>query len=331
MDGLRTVFVGAPLRLCIVGSGLVAVAAQLCLLAGTVRRRALQRELRAHAVRGDWAGIAETQLPRPALEVVALLALLLVPAATLSSVDQARAGAMAAVDNVDAATRARLLSDSWQGQMDSVALGILSEELSGGLGVVALSLAFAARRQIAGLIRGARIARRDSNEAAAWAQLPSPETATVLACAAAFSLLVILPALHGALSYCTYLGTRLHALGPLDAAERVKRTSEIVLRAQHRLRDGLSASQLGLALATTSCAALLVWRSPARARRRWLGRPERTDGGRRLGLWGDALWMTMAVVVVSVTLSLVSIPLRAESQITGAAPATGVQLGHGER
>src|SRR4051812_31927171 len=152
MDGLRMVFAGAPLRLCILGSGLVAVAAQLCLLAGTVRRRAMQRHLRLRAESGDWSAVGATRVPPPVLEVVALLALLLVPAATVSSVE-----------------RARLSSDGWQGQLDSVALGILFEELSGGIGVLALGLAFAARRQIAGLIRGARIAERDRKEAEAWA------------------------------------------------------------------------------------------------------------------------------------------------------------------
>jgi hypothetical protein len=315
MEGIRTVFAGTPLRLCIVGSGLVAIAAHLCLLAETVRRRAVQRDLRLRAEHGDWTAARATKVPLPMLEVVALLALLLVPAATVASVDQARAIAATAFSNADPSARARLLSDGWHGQLDSVALGILLEELSGGVGVVALSLALAARRQIIGLVRGAHIAERDPREAEAWAHIPSAETTTVLACATAFALLVILPALHGALSYCTFLTTRLDALAALAPADKLRRTGEILLRAQRRLHDGISASQLGLALAMASCGALLAWRSPARARRRWLGRPERSDGGRRLGVWGDAVWITVALLVISVTLSLVSIPIRAEGQM----------------
>jgi hypothetical protein len=237
-------------------------------------------------------------------------------------VGQARALAETAFSQADLTVRARLLSDGWNGQLSSVSLGILLEELTGGVGVIALSLAFAARRQIAGLSHGAKIAERDPHEAAAWARVASPETVTVLACTVGFALLVVLPALHGALSYCTFLTTRLGALAGADPADKLRRTGELLLRAQHGLRQGISASQLGLTLVTGAGAAMLWWRSPARARRRWLGRPERSEADRP-PIWGDAVWVSVALIVISVTLSLVSVPLRAESQVAWPPPARG--------
>jgi len=324
MSTIGAVFMGSPLRLCILGSGLVALAAQLWLLAEALRRRSVCGDLRVLAEQGSWAGAAAAKVPHPILEVVALLALLMVPVATVASVGQARALMASAFSGANAAERARLLSQGWQGQLSSVSLGVLLEELAGGVGVVALSLAFAARRQIAGLVRGARIAADDPREAAAWANVPSPETLTVLACTGGLSLLVILPALQGALSYSTLLATQLAAMAAADPVERIQRTGDILRMAQDRLHSGIAASQLGLLLAAPSCAALLLWRSPARARRLWLGRPERPERDEavgRLGGWGDAVWVTVALVVISATLSLIAIPLRAESQMSPSRPA----------
>jgi hypothetical protein len=294
MSTIGAVFMGTPLRLCILGSGLIALAAQLWLLAEALRRYSVQRDLRLAAEQGRWDEARSAKVPHPILEVVALLALLMVPVATVASVGQARA---------------------WQGQLSSVSLGVLLEELAGGVGVVALSLAFAARRQIAGLVRGARIAVDDPRGAAAWAHVPSPETLTVLASTVGLSLLVVLPALQGALSYCTFLTTRLAALAAAAPAERIQRTGEIVGMAQRRLHDGIAASQLGLLLAVPSCVALWLWRSPARARRLWLGRPVHSERVGRVGGWGDAVWVSVALVVITATLSLIAIPLRAESQL----------------
>jgi hypothetical protein len=118
------------------------------------------------------------------------------------------------------------------------------------------------------------MAARRPAEAAAWARVPSPETATVVACACATAAMVFLPALHGASSYCALLRQGLSNLNA-DTTDRALQANAILLEARRALDAGTTASQIGLGLAAVTCAGLVWWRSPARARRRELARDQR--------------------------------------------------------
>jgi len=315
METLRSTLAATPLASCIVGSGAVALAAQVALLLGALARRKRQRSLRLVAERGDWDKVEGARVPRPYLELVALGALLMIPAATVTSVARARGMVQASVAIAAPAARAGVFARGSKGQVDAISLGIALTELAGALGVIGGSLAFASRRQIAGLVHGARIAPLDPKGAEAWARIPSPETETVLACAGSFAAMGLLPALHGALIYCTTLSKRLGPLADVATPRQLEQVDAALVEARRALESGISASQLGLALATITCAALIWWRSPARARRQWLGRPERTGSGRG-GSRGDAAWGSIACVLISSTLYLVSRPLQAENEMS---------------
>jgi hypothetical protein len=312
MESLRTMAGSTPLFWSITTAGLVAFAVQVLVMRAALVRRARQRRLRLLAEAGDWATVGAAPVPRRRLELVALVALLAVPAATVAAVGQARGLVERSRAEQDPRTRARLLAEGWNGQLQAISLGVVLEELAGGLGVLSISLALAARRQIAGLVHGAAVARRDPAEAAAWALFPTPETETVVACAGSFAALGMLPALQGAASYCGILGTRLAALAGADPAERLRQMDAILLEARGALEAGTSAGQLGLALAAATCGGLLWWRSPARARRQWLARAAEARGGPK----GGAAWAaTVACVLVAVALYLVSRPLQAENDV----------------
>jgi hypothetical protein len=298
METLAIIVAGTPLRWCIIGAGVLAVAAQASLLLVGLRRRNQQRRLRAAAEAGEWDVVAGARVPLPLVEIVALLALLCIPLATMASVARAR-GALVA---------------NWSGRLNSISLGILVEELAAGVGVAAWGLAFAARHQMRGLLHGAGVATagKDAREAEAWARCWYPETETVLVCAGSFAALVLLPALEGALSYCVRVTTKL-ASQPAAAspADVISQLGPVLVGARRALASGITASQVGLALAAVTCIGVLRWRSPARARRRWLGRPERS-ASMRLGTPGDVVWGMIACVLVAITLALVALPGRIE-------------------
>jgi hypothetical protein len=314
METIKTIVAGTPLRWWIAGAGLLAIAAQACLMLVAVRRRALQRRLRLRAEAGDWEAVAAAPQPRTTIEVVALAALLAVPAAAVMAVERARDLLRAALAETDPAALAQLAAAGWKGQLNAISLGIVLLELAGGLGVIAWSFAFAARRQIAGLKHGARIAALDPRGAEAWARFASPETETVLACAGSVAAMVLLPSLHGAFSYCVLLGKRLGAVALAAPSERLAQMDGVLREARRALDAGTTASQLGLVLAAVTCGALIWWRSPRRARRQWLGRPERrVPGGARAG--AETVWGTLACLFFAVTLYLVSRPLQAENEL----------------
>jgi hypothetical protein len=105
----------------------------------------------------------------------------------------------------------------------------------------------------------------------------------------------------------------------------------ILLEARAALDAGTSASQLGLLLAGLTCGGLLWWRSPERTKRRWLARASAPDGrGGGGGGRGSrmALATTLACLLVSITLYLVSRPLQAENELPWPALA---QTGSGLR
>jgi hypothetical protein len=299
METLAIIVAGTPLRWCIIGAGLVAAIAQAWLMLVAVRRRARKRRLRAAAESGAWDSVAGARIPRPLPEIVALVALLLIPIATIASITRARGAAPIA---------------SWSGRLNSISLGILVEELAAGVGVVAWGLAFAARHQMRGLVHGAAMATggADGREAEAWAHCPYPETETVLVCAAAIAALVLLPALEGALAYCVRVATKLasHSAAGAAPADVISQMGPVLVGARRALASGISASQVGLALSAVTCIGVLRWRSPARARRRWLGRPERA-APIRLGTPGDLVWAVLACALVAITLALVALAGRA--------------------
>jgi hypothetical protein len=315
MDAIRTFADSTPLFSCIVGVGLIAFTLEALLMALAVRWRARQRRVRALAEAGDWAAVAAAPVPRPWAELVAFLALLMVPITTVVAVEHARAMIEASLAETSPAARARLLAAGWNGQVTAISLGIVVMELAGGLGVIAWSLAFAARRQIASLAAAARMAERNPAEAETRVRFPRPETETVVACAGSVAAMAFLPALQGAFSYCTLLGKRLAALSGLDPAERLKQMDAILLEARAALDAGTSASQLGLLLAGITCGGLLWWRSPERSRRRWLARASAPDGGGGGRGGRMALATTLACLLVSITLYLVSRPLQAENEL----------------
>ena len=305
METLAIIVAGAPLRWCIIGAGLVAAVAQVSLLLLALRRRNRQRRLRAAAEAGEWDAVAGAQVPQPLVEIVALLALLLIPIATIASIGRARGAPVA----------------SWSGRLNSISLGILIEELAGGMGMAAWALAFAARHQVRGLVHGAAIATagKDAREAEAWARCWYPETETVLVCAGSFAALVLLPALEGALSYCVRVTTKLAAQpAAASPSDLISQMGPVLVEARRALASGISASQVGLALAAVTCVGVLRWRSPARARRRWLGRPDRS-ASIHLGTPGDVAWALIACVLVAITLALVALPGRIESRLANSA------------
>src|SRR5437763_48127 len=112
MEMIRTIVMGAPLHWCILASGLLALGAQLGLIHRAVKRRVCQRDLRLAAEAGNWEAVGRARVPRPYLEVLALLALLTVPAATIASVDRARGLLRASFSAADPAALARLL-EGW--------------------------------------------------------------------------------------------------------------------------------------------------------------------------------------------------------------------------
>jgi hypothetical protein len=298
MEIIRIISAGAPLRWWILASGGVAIGAQIWLLREALRRRKRQDRLRIAAAAGEWEVVRTASAPRPTLELVALAALLLLPIATLSSVARAQRLPPAA---------------SWPGQLTSISLGIVLQELVGVLAVVAWSFAFTSRRKIARLIAASAVERLDPVEVPGAPRFPGSDTGRVLACAASVCVLVLLPVLQGALAYCLFVTTRVGALAHAPAAERLKRTAAIVLEARRRLDAGVSAAQVGLALAAVTCGVML-WqlRSGARAR---AVRPSGWGRINRTAWWGDAVWAAAACVLLSMTLYMVSLPRRAESEI----------------
>src|SRR5262245_62799107 len=119
VDTLRTVVAGTPLRWCILGAGMCALAAQIWLMLEALRRRKRQRKLRLIAEVAEWERVAMEKVPRPVVEIVALLALLMVPAATVASVEHARDLVRASFLERAPAAHARLLWDGWRGQLRS--------------------------------------------------------------------------------------------------------------------------------------------------------------------------------------------------------------------
>jgi hypothetical protein len=275
VETLRDIVRETPLFWCITGSGVLALAFQALLMRAALRRRALQRKLRLRAEQGEWAEVSVARVPRRHVEVLAALALLLVPITTVVAVRHAADLAPVAPRLTPGAIVATATAPGpWRAELAAISLGITVAELAGAMAVIAWSLAFASRRQIAGLVRAAAMAPRAPAEAAAWARVPSPETATVVACACATAAMVFLPALHGASSYCALLR---HGLGTLGDGDRTPQVSAILLEARRALDAGTAASQVGLGLAAITCAALVWWRSPARARRRVLERGRRHE------------------------------------------------------
>jgi len=203
------------------------------------------------------------------------------------------------------AEKAALLWAGLHGQLHAMRLGIMLEELIGALGVVALSLAFTARRYRAGIAVAGKVAGDDPVGAKAWLRFPGPDTETVVSCACAVSALAFLPLLQGVVAYCTLLLKRLAPLAgtpPGELAARVEQVDAILLEARGALDAGTSASWLGLGLAVVTCGVLLWWRAPSRSRRRWLGRPAPPapveDGRRAVAPWIAGACALLAAVVL---------------------------------
>jgi hypothetical protein len=316
METIRPLVAAVPLAPCLLGSGLIALSAQTWLLRLAMRRRARQRNLRIAAENGSWDAVGAAAVPGAYPEILALFALLLIPLAAFAGVERARAMVAASWNEADPAAAMSLLARGWKGQLATISLGIVIEELAGGLGVVAWSFAFASRRQIAGLVHAARIARLDRRDAAAWARHPFPPAETVLACAGSVAALVLLPTMQGAFAFCSLLYRKIAAADPAAPGGTLNLIGLVLPDARRALDSGIVASGLGVVLAALTCGGLLWWRSPARLRQRWLGRREVAAPVMATSAL-DALWFGVVVVLVVLTLFVVSRPLPARQAMSG--------------